>query len=500
MVFLDYNTITTLNRMAAAGSFIAGVIIAIFTTFCSALGLVLQKLSHNKRSTSNHNKELKKGSFEVRWVAGVALMALSAIISLAVFSLCGQAVASSFATLTIVWSLLLSALILSEPVLVIDLIVCSTLIVGAIISIVFGSKVPRADSSSPATVTVNLSSNRFIITMSVLAVLGFLSTLTTIYLTRRKKTLTLTGVRLACLSSILVACIFCGLTGTMSTSFVGLISYAITTNAYETFTFVPFYFIFLSLLASLVLQITFLNKALKLRPNNEVVPLYQSGVCLFGVSMGLLIFGEGPAVVGDLAGFSCGIVLCVFGLLLLGLKKKSESPLSKLIEQLLADHEVIVTRHRRTKSCPPRPLDMKFIKHRVRAEERNLHTERVPSHRSRTTLAVAVFTGLTINNSEEEEDKEDEANVEGNEETNLRQHSQFNLPSPILRRLSLSPRLLQSALRAKQFRSRNRPDTRYERIASKVNQPILVLSKTSCIPSSDLIRSNFTVPVVFLPS
>jgi len=498
--FISYLPIGYIIMAGGAGNYIAGVIIALFTTFSSALGLVLQKLSHNNKSSTT-TKRIDK-----TFMAGVSLMALSAIVSLAVFALCGQAVASSFATLTIVWSLLLSAIILKEPILYIDIIVCTTLIIGAIISIVFGSKVPRVDSSSPSTVRLNLSSTRFIITMSVLAVLGLCSTLLTVSLARRKKVLTVAGLRLACLSSIVVACVFCGLTGTMSTSFVGLIAYAFTTSASEVFTFVPLYFIFLSLIASLVLQITFLNKALKLRPNNEVVPIYQSGVCIVGVAMGLLIFGEGPAVAADLAGFSCGIVLCVCGLLMLGFKKKSESPLSELIEQLLLDHEVIITRHRRTQSCPPLPIrdkNVTFIQRRVKAEERNLHTERAPTHRSRATLAAAVLTGMKEYSKEEDDDEEEEKEEEGNNEEHHHhrhhhpQEQEFNLPSPILRRLSLSPRLLRSALRAKQFRRENRPKSQLERITNSVNKPALVIpsSAASCVPSSSNVALCRSVPV-----
>jgi hypothetical protein len=462
--------------MPAIGSFIAGVLIALCTTFCSALGLVFQKLAHNK------SKGKPKKNFDLRFITGISLMALSAVVSLAVFALCGQAVASSFATITIIWSLLLSAIILKEPILIIDIIVCSTLILGAVVAVIFGSRVPRKESSGPTTIAANFSSFRFILTISCLAGLCIVSMCFTTYLTRQKKHLSIFGQRLACFSSIFVACIFCGFTGTFSTGFVGLIAFAFTTSANDVFTYIPTYFIFLSLTASVILQITYLNKALKLRPNNEVVPLYQSGVCTIGVALGLLIFGEGTAIVSDLVFFSCGIVLCIIGLLLLGFKRTSSSPLSELIEQLLIEHETIITRHRRTQSCPAcRKKDVKIVQLRMQVEERNVQTERAPSHRSRATLAAVGLAGI-IEESEEEQ-------------------KQFLLPSPILRRLSLSPRLLQSALRAKIFQKENRPLTRMEKVSLALNKPALVIASSysinQCLPPLAICQS---VPIVDISS
>jgi hypothetical protein len=236
------------------------------------------------------------------------------------------------------------------------------------------------------------------------------------------------------------------------------------------------------LTASVILQITYLNKALKLRPNNEVVPLYQSGVCTIGVALGLLIFGEGTAIVSDLVFFSCGIVLCIIGLLLLGFKRTSSSPLSELIEQLLIEHETIITRHRRTQSCPAcRKKAVKIVQLRMQVEERNVQTERAPSHRSRATLAAVGLAGI-IEESEEEQ-------------------IQFLLPSPILRRLSLSPRLLQSALRAKIFQKENRPLTRMEKVSLALNKPALVIASSysinQCLPPLAICQS---VPIVDISS
>lgn len=51
-----------------------------------------------------------------------------------------QAIASSMASLTMVWNIGWSVLYLHEPLLVIDLICTATLIVGAVIAVVFGRK------------------------------------------------------------------------------------------------------------------------------------------------------------------------------------------------------------------------------------------------------------------------------------------------------------------------------------------------------------------------
>jgi hypothetical protein len=115
--------------MVAAGRYLAGVGIALCTTFMSALGLSLQKRSHLRLESAReaarrrHVTDPKLASYrQAGWLIGLSLMIASSLLSLAVFALVGQSVASAFASITIVWNALLAVLLLRENLSPLDVV------------------------------------------------------------------------------------------------------------------------------------------------------------------------------------------------------------------------------------------------------------------------------------------------------------------------------------------------------------------------------------------
>jgi drug/metabolite transporter (DMT)-like permease len=75
-----------------------------------------------------------------KWLLGICCMALSAILSFAVFAFLGQSRASAMASITVLWNLILSAIFLKERATVVDGLIALIIAVGAVITVVFGAE------------------------------------------------------------------------------------------------------------------------------------------------------------------------------------------------------------------------------------------------------------------------------------------------------------------------------------------------------------------------
>ncbi len=122
------------------------MLIALGTTGMTAAGLTMQKLVH-KRLEGAREAALRKHQVNPKhlrsyrqklWIIGLILMALGAVVSLAVFALLGQAVASAMASVTLLWNAGLASRILKERFTVVDAVSTTLLIAGAVIVVYFG--------------------------------------------------------------------------------------------------------------------------------------------------------------------------------------------------------------------------------------------------------------------------------------------------------------------------------------------------------------------------
>jgi len=268
---------------AAVSSYVGGVLIALVTTALSAAGLTLQKLAHLRRAAAVAAAPRAHWCTDPLFAAGIACMVVSALVSLAVFALVGQAVASAFSALTIVYALAFSVLVLGERFTLSDGLLAALLVLGAVLCVVFGHA-GAADDAGPALSPAEVSAifSRTIVTVAaplvvlVMAACGVtLVILRTMRHTRRSSAAEL---RVNAGVALLLAGLFSGVTGTCSRGFISLAASAtlgVARSAAVVST--PHVYLFLVvLLASLVGQIMSLNAALKLRPAREIIPVYQS--------------------------------------------------------------------------------------------------------------------------------------------------------------------------------------------------------------------------------
>jgi len=273
---------------AAVKSYVGGVLIALVTTALSAAGLTLQKLAHLRRAATAATAATAPRahwSTEPLFVAGIACMVVSALVSLAVFALVGQAVASAFSALTIVYGLAFAVLVLGERFTMSDGLLAALLVLGAVLCVVFGHA-GAADDAGPAMSPAEVSAffSRTIVTVAaplvVLVMAACGAALVILRARRHARSSSAAELRVNAGVALLLAGLFSGVTGTCSRGFIALVASATYGGARSAAVALsPHVYLFLvALLVSLVGQILSLNAALKLRPAREVVPVYQAAI------------------------------------------------------------------------------------------------------------------------------------------------------------------------------------------------------------------------------
>jgi hypothetical protein len=381
--------------MPAVGSYVAGVLIALGTTCANGLGLALQKQTHQKlelpreharrRSvgalTADGGAEAARNRAQLRalrsyrhtrWLAGVGLMTAAALTSLVVVALLGQAAASSFAAVTILWNALFAWSILGERLTPLDGLVSAILVTGCIIAVVHGGKggagSPSGGILTQAYVTDTWDRAVVFIAAAFFAAAMLVGGLVVHFALRRRSAhgvgtargLSPRQLQATVFARLLLAGVWSAVVGSCAKGFVSQLSYAVKYRApdvvaswFGTWLFALF------LLTALVFQLRYLSSSLKDANATTVVPMYQACLVLFGVTFGLIFWGEArgkPAA--DIVGFLCGVGLILLGICLLLLKPPhvvggggvAGASLAAAISSLLASHAPHVLR--RTVSAP----------------------------------------------------------------------------------------------------------------------------------------------------
>ena len=96
-------------------------------------------------------------------------------------------------------------------------------------------------------------------------------------------------IRLECYLRILISALGTGLTGMVATAVINSIGGAVrTADAASIFTAWQFYILVIALVLSLILQLGFLNSALRQLDALEIIPPYQAGVVIVGIAWGMV--------------------------------------------------------------------------------------------------------------------------------------------------------------------------------------------------------------------
>jgi hypothetical protein len=277
-------------------------------------------------------------------------MALSALLSLAVVALLGQALSSSLASITILWAYTIGSLFLNERVTRIDAAVMVFLVCGAVLVVV--GKLGFTPSTTPF-----LSANDIESIFSGRRQLGLGLALGAVSVC----TLALAESKRACGASTRVLLAFrlvlCGIfgatTGVASKGFSTLAASMIADSTSDGIQLAAVFLI--GLLASVILQLRYLGESLKIAPLNAVVPIYQAALVLGGAASGIAFWNEEISSVGLFFG---GVACIVCGLALrVRVKLDDPTQLETAPAPELAPEQIVSRVHPRRRNSAPALLE-----------------------------------------------------------------------------------------------------------------------------------------------
>lgn len=347
-----------MSSVTVPTQYVVGVGIALVSTLISATGLTLQKLTHKRLGrlsttrgaapSSSFSGALPTGDApptatvtatdldsdgrparpywkQWTWAGGVACMLVSSLMSLAVFAMLGQARSSALAAMTIVWSALLARSFLGESFTSVDAISTVLIILGALISVIFGASGAAAQADNIDELVASLHRTTVVVASVLVTLLYACAHVFTRYSRGRALAGTRSdGLRRAeCLTRIGCAALFSGTTGMLSKDVVVSFAQMARDRSPYVLTRPEFYLFLVSLPASLCLQLFYLNSALKEMRQLEAVPLYQCGIIIVGVSWGYLFSSEAAGMrLYSLLLFIGGALISCVGVILLLLKRR----------------------------------------------------------------------------------------------------------------------------------------------------------------------------------
>ena len=317
--------------MSSAVSVLGGIALGMFTTLLSASGLAFQKRAHHELAPRRLLGPVRSYTNNF-WRVGMALLIVSALLSIAVSALLGQALASSLAALTIVWALAIAAcsgkrcgkgLTCGDGV-------AAGLCVAGTVAVVVGKVGVTANGApflSPNQVQATLGRPAAVALGSVVGALVAAAATTIYILTKTEQSLTgPAGMSssqrhtvLLCLRLFLAGA-FGAFTGVATKGFSTILASGfVSDGGIASVLISPLVWVFLAaLIASVVCQMGSLGGALKLAPLTLVVPFYQSSLICGGALSGIVFWNE---TLDNLALFIAGIFVTIGGLAVKGLER-----------------------------------------------------------------------------------------------------------------------------------------------------------------------------------
>lgn len=273
----------------------------------------------------------------------------------AVFALVGQAVASSFAAVTLIWNAILGRFVLHEVLSPLDYCITALLVAGAVTTVAFGAtKDPDQRQAFLTAATINETFARdAVYAFSAVAMVVMIFAVTWIYTVDKRRALHQHVPPWAWSATAwwrpFMAAVLSATTGICSKGFTSLISAIANGSDVPSQLDIWLFLLFLPL--SLVLQVAYLNSGLRYFDATLIVPIYQSLIVVMGTVFGFIYWNEGAQLGANAGGFVAGIVVIVIGLSLLLLKRRAR-PLDDISDTLvsLIDSRMRIKTMRRTLS------------------------------------------------------------------------------------------------------------------------------------------------------
>lgn len=114
----------------------AGVLFSIASSMCSALGVNSQKIAHNRKAKGRKGRVIS----DIFWWGGMLGMILSSVFDIVSYFFAPMSILAPLAAGSLVFNIILARILLKEHITFVDVIAKGIIIVGAVVSLIFGNK------------------------------------------------------------------------------------------------------------------------------------------------------------------------------------------------------------------------------------------------------------------------------------------------------------------------------------------------------------------------
>lgn len=336
---------------------ILGVLLGALASFVSNLGVMLQKYQHvlnnSIKSSSSTNETYVNQPW---WRLGFALVVLGSIADFAALSFCPQSLVAPLGSLSLVSNAIFSPLLLNEKITYRDKLATLTIVIGSVLTVAFAS---HADVSlDRQQLTALFGGATFalyaaVVGMAIISLLAFIKHMERIEPTRPGVEPVAEYVRLGQLHRFAYPCIS-GIIGAQSVVFAKCTGKMLvrTLQGHEFMFFhVESYLIVASMLATVSLQIKWLNEGLKRFDAAYTVPVFMAFWITGSVVSGFFLYREAEGLSPSrFYGFLSGLLITILGVLALSRHRDNTACLGPPPLQLVEPS--VRARLSRTSSAP----------------------------------------------------------------------------------------------------------------------------------------------------
>ena len=300
---------------------IGGITLGLFTTLLSAIGLALQKRGHAVLAPLRSQGVAVRSWTSLPWRAGLSLLIVSSLLSIAVTALLGQALASSMAACTIVWSLII-VFLGGAPLTIFDFVSAFLCVCGTVAVVLgrLGLTAKGAVFLTAEDVKKTLGRMDSIVFGSLLGAATMSAAITALTFRGVERGDSGFGSRTLLASRLFLAGAFGAFTGVASKGFSTILAAEVESGSPGAALSEALFWVFLlALISSVVCQMAMLGGALKLAPLIFVVPYYQCSLILGGALCGIFLWNE---TLDNPALFAVGVAVTLSGLIVKALDKQ----------------------------------------------------------------------------------------------------------------------------------------------------------------------------------
>jgi len=333
------NLMDSLSVKSLSGAFLVamGVVLAIAASFVTCLGLNLQKKSLN----ALRNQGVSPWR-QPKWIAGLTCIVVGSVLDFIAIGLAPQSLIAPLASLSLVWNLFIASAVLGEQWTTQDAQAVVIIVVGTAMAVCFAS---HDDKDYSVEDLIGLFHEvrvaKFAVYASLLLLIHGALAASSRTIENFEKIPMLPEVfkseEVRKASSLIGHAGFAGLIGGQSLLFAKSVMSLLQAKAKGevVFNHAATYVVVFGLVVCLLMQICFLNEALRLFDALLAIPVYQSYWIVSGTLSGLVCFGEMATFhTATILMFLVSIIVIIIGLLVLTTKAPTPPKAEEIVSRL----------------------------------------------------------------------------------------------------------------------------------------------------------------------